>query len=265
MTAPGRGGGGGGSRRGGLGGARRPAAARRAPSCEARAARAARCRGAPSKLEAARRGAGRWRRRDGRRLRRKLPASAKADAQTAPGLAAARAAVLTATLASPVAARPSACTRTPASRAPSCAGSSATSSTRSAPCRCPREWLELFARPPTAPCAGASTRWTASQPSPRSSSSREGGGGAHARFGCQFFPYDTEFTHLLQALNMSEARAALREGQRPWYIGWSNCEESVARELRRHYGRPYFLPPNAEPTRLDWIFMGSPGYGARMH
>jgi hypothetical protein len=39
----------------------------------------------------------------------------------------------------------------------------------------------------------------------------------------------------------------------------------VARIFRQHYDRPYFLPSTAESKRLDWIFMGSPGYGAHMH
>ncbi|GFS05040.1 JmjC domain-containing protein 4 [Elysia marginata] len=35
--------------------------------------------------------------------------------------------------------------------------------------------------------------------------------------------------------------------------------------LRQHYGRPYFLPTQSESSKTDWIFMGSPGYGAHMH
>lgn len=35
--------------------------------------------------------------------------------------------------------------------------------------------------------------------------------------------------------------------------------------LRQHYQRPYFLPPSAESSKTDWIFMGSPGYGAHLH
>ncbi|CAG2053196.1 unnamed protein product [Timema podura] len=45
----------------------------------------------------------------------------------------------------------------------------------------------------------------------------------------------------------------------------SNCDERIARVLRQHYGRPYFLPTTAENKKVDWIFMGSPGYGAHMH
>ncbi|XP_064122537.1 uncharacterized protein LOC135226756 [Macrobrachium nipponense] len=80
---------------------------------------------------------------------------------------------------------------------------------------------------------------------------------------CQFFPYQTEFRNLRQVFNMSEARANMHGD--PWYIGWSNCDSSAANILRRHYERPYFLPQSAESSKTDWIFMGSPGYGAHLH
>ncbi|XP_066962001.1 uncharacterized protein [Macrobrachium rosenbergii] len=80
---------------------------------------------------------------------------------------------------------------------------------------------------------------------------------------CQFFPYQTEFRNLRQVFNMSEARANMHGD--PWYIGWSNCDSSAANILRRHYERPYFLPHSAESSKTDWIFMGTPGYGAHLH
>ncbi|KAE8749048.1 hypothetical protein FOCC_FOCC004215 [Frankliniella occidentalis] len=64
---------------------------------------------------------------------------------------------------------------------------------------------------------------------------------------------------------MHPARAAMQPGSLPWYVGWSNCDERVARELRAHYGRPYFLPNLSENKNTDWLFMGSRGYGAQMH
>lgn len=45
----------------------------------------------------------------------------------------------------------------------------------------------------------------------------------------------------------------------------SNCDPLVANQLRLHYNRPYFLPKDSEVTKMDWIFMGSPQYGAHMH
>ncbi|XP_045117261.1 uncharacterized protein LOC123507962 [Portunus trituberculatus] len=80
---------------------------------------------------------------------------------------------------------------------------------------------------------------------------------------CQFFPYQTEFRNLRHVFNMTAERAAMRGD--PWYIGWSNCDSSAANILRNHYERPYFLPQAAESSKTDWIFMGTPGYGAHMH
>ncbi|KAI8520478.1 hypothetical protein Bbelb_002320 [Branchiostoma belcheri] len=82
---------------------------------------------------------------------------------------------------------------------------------------------------------------------------------------CQFFPYKTNFETLGEVFNMSKERANLEDGSEPWYIGWSNCDAEVANDLRRHYERPYFLPTQSESSRTDWIFMGSPGYGAHLH
>lgn len=82
---------------------------------------------------------------------------------------------------------------------------------------------------------------------------------------CQFFPYETEFLTLADALNMSDERAAFQPGEKPWYIGWSNCHAEVGKILRQHYQRPYFLPADSETVAEDWIFMGGPGPGANIH
>ena len=37
---------------------------------------------------------------------------------------------------------------------------------------------------------------------------------------CQFFPYNTDFTSLEEAFNMSDDQAAFKEGEAGWYIGW---------------------------------------------
>lgn len=82
---------------------------------------------------------------------------------------------------------------------------------------------------------------------------------------CQFFPYKTEFKSLQEAFRMDEARARYEKGQKPWYFGWSNCDQEIGQELRKHYGRPYFLPTLSENNAVDWIFMGGSGFGAHMH
>ncbi|CAG2164130.1 unnamed protein product [Oppiella nova] len=63
---------------------------------------------------------------------------------------------------------------------------------------------------------------------------------------CQFFPYKTQFKRLREIIR-------------------SNCDPLVANALRQHYQRPYFMPQDSEGTKMDWIFMGSPKYGAHMH
>ncbi|KAF7493075.1 Bifunctional arginine demethylase and lysyl-hydroxylase JMJD6 [Sarcoptes scabiei] len=82
---------------------------------------------------------------------------------------------------------------------------------------------------------------------------------------CQFFPYKTEFHSLKQAFRMDPHRANYSIETEPWYFGWSNCDHRIANKLRRHYGRPYFLPNDSESIRTDWIFMGTPNNGAHMH
>lgn len=37
---------------------------------------------------------------------------------------------------------------------------------------------------------------------------------------CQFFPYRTEFDNLGEVFNMSEDRVVMKNGFKPWYIGW---------------------------------------------
>ncbi|XP_068157322.1 uncharacterized protein [Drosophila tropicalis] len=82
---------------------------------------------------------------------------------------------------------------------------------------------------------------------------------------CQFLPYKTGFRDIYEALDMSEERVDLKEGELPWYFGWSNCHAETAEEFRRHYGRPYFLPESSENNAVDWFFIGTSGLGAQMH
>ncbi|XP_059164457.1 uncharacterized protein LOC131947298 [Physella acuta] len=82
---------------------------------------------------------------------------------------------------------------------------------------------------------------------------------------CQFFGYDTEFRRLSQVFEMDDDRIYQKDGSLPWYVGWSNCDPAVTEILRHHYHKPYFLPEDSESEVTDWIFMGSPGYGAKMH
>ncbi|GAB1597742.1 uncharacterized protein LOC115211048 [Argonauta hians] len=82
---------------------------------------------------------------------------------------------------------------------------------------------------------------------------------------CQFFPYQTKFKNLREVFQMDPARVNLTDTSNPWYIGWSNCDIIAGGILRQHYSKPYFLPAYSESSKTDWIFMGTPGYGAKMH
>ncbi|CAE1162103.1 unnamed protein product, partial [Acanthosepion pharaonis] len=84
-------------------------------------------------------------------------------------------------------------------------------------------------------------------------------------YNCQFFPYQTEFANLAEVFQMEPERIKNTDHSKPWYIGWSNCDFSAANILRKHYSKPYFLPKSSESSKTDWIFMGTPGYGAHMH
>lgn len=80
---------------------------------------------------------------------------------------------------------------------------------------------------------------------------------------CQFFPYKTNFRNLREVFELETNNEKIYE--KPWYVGWSNCNSYASEVLREHYERPYFLPEESEMSRLDWIFMGTPEYGAAMH
>ncbi|XP_022906812.1 uncharacterized protein [Onthophagus taurus] len=88
---------------------------------------------------------------------------------------------------------------------------------------------------------------------------------ADIKLECQFFPYKTEFKSLSDVLNMNPERARFEPGSKPWYIGWSNCNDDAGKILRTYYHRPYFLPITSENIALNWIFMGGKGSGAHMH
>ena len=80
---------------------------------------------------------------------------------------------------------------------------------------------------------------------------------------CQFFSYKSKFKNLIQVFEMKRTKDGT--WQMPWYVGWSNCNNHASKILRNHYKRPYFLPTESEMSRIDWIFMGTPGYGASIH
>jgi histone arginine demethylase JMJD6 len=64
---------------------------------------------------------------------------------------------------------------------------------------------------------------------------------------------------------MKDERWQMAENYKPWYVGWANCDKEAGTILREYYERPDFLPKDSESGRRDWIFMGTPGYGAPYH
>lgn len=85
-------------------------------------------------------------------------------------------------------------------------------------------------------------------------------------FNCQFFPYKSGFKEIFDAFRMNERRVNQKDSdEKPWYFGWSNCNNEIAQEFRKHYTKPYFLPKISENNAVDWIFIGVPGMGAHLH
>lgn len=52
---------------------------------------------------------------------------------------------------------------------------------------------------------------------------------------------------------------------KPWYVGFSVCQPSVADKIHTLYNRPDFLHPDSTPPKKPWIFIGTPGPGAHIH
>lgn len=81
---------------------------------------------------------------------------------------------------------------------------------------------------------------------------------------CQFLNFKSNFITLRDVFDMSEERVKFKAGEKPWYVGWSNCHPSVLQELRKLYPQPHFLPNDAEMPNTDFVFLGYE-QGAIMH
>ncbi|XP_073812538.1 uncharacterized protein [Musca autumnalis] len=80
---------------------------------------------------------------------------------------------------------------------------------------------------------------------------------------CHFLSLHSDLKSIKDVFNMPLERANLSTGS-TWYVGWSNCYGPVLEELRKLYGRPHFLPADAEMSNTDYIFLGYE-QGAYMH
>lgn len=82
---------------------------------------------------------------------------------------------------------------------------------------------------------------------------------------CQFLPFKSAFGSLSEFFNeASEPESQNRNGKPPWYVGFSNCNPNILKELRELYPRPAFLPASAEIPNTDYTFLGYEE-GAVMH
>lgn len=79
---------------------------------------------------------------------------------------------------------------------------------------------------------------------------------------CQFLPFKSSFSTLQEFF---EKTIELTDRNKlSWYIGFSNCQLNILKELRHLYSRPHFLPKDAEIPNTDYIFLGY-NEGAVMH
>ncbi|KAI3384682.1 hypothetical protein SNEBB_000784 [Seison nebaliae] len=89
---------------------------------------------------------------------------------------------------------------------------------------------------------------------------------------CQFFPYRTDMRALGELFDKYEIgnlshtdRTSSSPSEDRWYVGWSNCNHEVGEKFREHYQTPSFIPIDSESSKVDWLFIGTPGYGAPLH
>lgn len=81
---------------------------------------------------------------------------------------------------------------------------------------------------------------------------------------CQFLSFKSNFLTLRDVFEMPNDRVVYKDGQIPWYVGWSNCHPEILMEIRKLYPRPHFLPDDAEMPNTDFVFLGYE-QGAIMH
>lgn len=81
--------------------------------------------------------------------------------------------------------------------------------------------------------------------------------------GCHFLNFHSDLKSIKDVFNMPEERANLSAGS-TWYVGWSNCHPGVLNDLRKLYGRPHFLPEDAELSNTVYVFLGYE-LGSYMH
>ena len=84
---------------------------------------------------------------------------------------------------------------------------------------------------------------------------------------CWFNQYQTkEFRNLRSMFRLlGDGEAPVLKSGKPWYVGWSVCFQEVQQKIARLYRPPSFIHPDATAPKMPWIFLGTPGPGARFH
>ena len=65
---------------------------------------------------------------------------------------------------------------------------------------------------------------------------------------------------------MPKSQWTLQGKYKPWYVGWKICDKKASNVMQQFYESPSFLPKSWKLINTqEWIFMGTPGVGARFH
>ena len=66
---------------------------------------------------------------------------------------------------------------------------------------------------------------------------------------------------------MPQEQWKLQGHYKPWYVAWksNSCDKRAGAVLKQYYETPFFLPNNSHSITQEWIFMGTPGFGASFH
>ena len=65
---------------------------------------------------------------------------------------------------------------------------------------------------------------------------------------------------------MPKSQWTLQGKYKPWYVGWKICDKKASNVMQQFYESPSFLSKSWKLNNTqEWIFMGTPGVGARFH
>ncbi|PSN43618.1 hypothetical protein C0J52_15029 [Blattella germanica] len=84
---------------------------------------------------------------------------------------------------------------------------------------------------------------------------------------CQILTFKTEFKSLEDVFSMPESRVLQKDGEKPWYVGWSNCHPEIdyisrlmwQAQLRGHKTWRLVPPPDCDHICTGITFRVEPG------